>query len=81
MAINHIFLSVARVKKWVRVIIAVMAYITLGTIAISYWAIPVFGIDGAGIAWLIAQGTAAMAIVSFFILKRQAFSILRGSQA
>lgn len=80
-AVNHIFLSVARVKKWIRVIIALMAYITLGTIGISYWAIPVFGIDGAGIAWLIAQGTAATAIVGFFILKRQAFSILRGGEA
>ncbi len=78
-AVNHIFLSVARVKKWIRLIIVLMAYVTLSTFAISYWTIPVFGIEGAGIAWLIAQGTAASAIVGFFALKRQAFSILRGT--
>ncbi len=76
-AVNHIFLSVAKVKKWIRVIIALMAYVALGTIALSYWLIPIYGVEGAGIAWLIAQGTAASAIVGFFILRRQALSFLR----
>ncbi len=70
-AINGVFFSVARVKKWVRAIIALMAYITLGTIALSYWLIPLYGLEATGIAWLIAHGTAAAGVVGAYILRRR----------
>ncbi|MFQ5838969.1 MAG: lipopolysaccharide biosynthesis protein [Thermoplasmata archaeon] len=68
-AANGLFLSVARVKKWVKAIIVLMAYVALGTIVLSYFLIPILGLEGAGVAWLIANGTSASVVVAISLLK------------
>ncbi len=70
-AVNGVFISVARVKKWVRAIIALVAFITASTIGLSYWLIPILGLEGTGIAWLISHGVAATAIVAVFLVRRR----------
>lgn len=77
-AINGVFFSVARVKKWVRAIIALMAYITLGTLALSYWLIPMYGLEATGIAWLAANGTAAGGVVGAYLLQRRRQAVPEG---
>lgn len=76
-AVNYIFLSVARVKKWIKAIIALMAAIVGGTLALSFWTIPAYGIDGAGYAWMIANAAVAGVILGVFLVRRQVFAILR----
>ncbi len=75
-AANGLFIAVARVKKWVKAIIAFVAYITLTTIGLSYWLIPTFGLEGTGIAWLTANGTAALAVVGIILAKRRTLKVL-----
>jgi O-antigen/teichoic acid export membrane protein len=70
-AANGLFISVARVKKWVKAIIALMAYVALGTIALSYLLIPIYGLEGAGIAWLLVHGTSASVVAAAFFLRRR----------
>jgi O-antigen/teichoic acid export membrane protein len=70
-AVNGLFISVARVKKWVKAIIALMAFVALGTISLSYVLIPIFGLEGAGIAWLAVNGISASALAAAFVLRRR----------
>lgn len=80
-AINGVFMSVARVKKWVKAIIALMAYITTVTILLSYWFIPIFGLEGTGIAWIISHGTASAAVVGFYLFRRRPQRLSSGKDA
>ena len=69
-AVNVLFVSVARVMKWVRAVVALWAYVALGTIALSFLLLPELGLEGVGYAWLITNGTAAVAVTAAYLLKR-----------
>ncbi len=68
--VNGLFIAVARVMKWVRAIIALWAYVATGTIVLSYLLFPLYGLVGVGYAWLLANGTAALAVMAAYLLKR-----------
>lgn len=69
-AVNGLFISVARVLDWVKAVIALWAYVALATIGLAYLLIPAQGLEGAGMAWLIANATAASAVLAAYVLKR-----------
>ncbi|MFQ6012481.1 MAG: lipopolysaccharide biosynthesis protein [Thermoplasmata archaeon] len=68
--VNGLFIAVARVMKWVKAVIALWAYVATGTIALSYLLLPVYGLVGVGYAWLLTNGTAALAVMGAYLLKR-----------
>lgn len=80
-AVNGLFISVARVKKWVKAIIGLMAFVALGTIALAYLIIPIYGLEGAGLAWLAVNGTSATALAFAFIMRRRIPNPGRGTEA
>ncbi|MCJ2531499.1 MAG: hypothetical protein LN413_04200 [Candidatus Thermoplasmatota archaeon] len=69
-AVNGLFIAVARVMKWVRAIIALWAYVAVSTIVLAYVLLPVYGLVGVGYAWLLGNGTAALAVMAAYLLKR-----------
>ncbi|MFQ5919993.1 MAG: hypothetical protein ACE5I4_08140 [Thermoplasmata archaeon] len=80
-AVNGLFISVARVKKWVKAIIALWAYIAVSTIVLAYFLLPVFGLVGAGYAWFLGNGTAALAVTAAYLLRRGSIRALFAAPA
>ncbi len=70
MAVNGLFIAVARVMKWVKAIIALWAYVAVSTVVLAYVLLPVYGLVGVGYAWLLGNGTAALAVMAAYLLKR-----------
>lgn len=70
LAINTVYLYIKRVEKKLTILIAVTAFLAISTLALSYVLLPMMGITGTGIAWLISQGVMALVIVAGFV-KRQ----------
>jgi len=72
-AINYIYLSVKKVQRNLTAVIVVSIFISLITLAVSYWLLPGMGISGVGIAYLVGQGIAALGIIISFLLKKPTF--------
>lgn len=64
LAINLVYLGIKRVEKKLKVIVALTAFIAIVSLGLTYLLLPQMGINGAGIAWLITQGTVALVIVA-----------------
>ena len=69
-AVNGLFIAVARVMKWVKAIIALWAYVAVSTIVLAYFLLPAYGLVGVGYAWLLGNGTAALIVMAAYLLKR-----------
>ncbi|MDX1534397.1 MAG: hypothetical protein R3291_02115 [Thermoplasmata archaeon] len=80
-AVNGLFISVARVMKWVKAIIALWAYIAAATIVLAYLLLPGLGLVGVGYAWLIGNGTAALAVMAAYLLRRGSIRTLFATPA
>lgn len=63
LSVNFIYVSIMRVQMNVQKITILSGFILLLTLGLSYLLIPLHGINGVGIAWLIAQSTAAIIII------------------
>ncbi len=79
--VNGLFVSVARVMKWVKAVIALWGFVALGTIGLAYVLIPAQGLEGAGMAWLITNAVAAVAVVAAYLLKRGSLRELLAPEA
>lgn len=62
--VTGLYLSVARVQRWIRGAIAVQASLCVMVLSLSYLFLAEFGITGIGVAWLISQ--TIVALVLFF---------------
>lgn len=71
-AVNSIYLGIKRVEKKLKVIIGLTAFVATITLVASYLLLPYLGINGAGIAWLAAQGIVALVIVAGWLKGRMA---------
>ncbi|MDO9334317.1 MAG: oligosaccharide flippase family protein [Dehalococcoidales bacterium] len=60
LSLNHVYFTIRRVEKKMQSVIWLTAFIAIATLVSSYFLLPVMGIKGAGIGWLIGQGTAAL---------------------
>ncbi|MEE8232108.1 MAG: oligosaccharide flippase family protein [Thermoplasmata archaeon] len=69
-AVNGLFIAVARVMKWVKAVIALWAYVAASTIVLAYFLLPPYGLLGVGYAWLLGNGTAALAVMAAYLLTR-----------
>jgi O-antigen/teichoic acid export membrane protein len=69
-AVNGLFIAVARVMKWVKAVIALWAYVAVSTIVLAYFLLPAYGLVGVGYAWLLGNGTAALAVMVAYLRKR-----------
>ena len=63
MTINSLYMSIKKVEKNIKLIIAISALVTAGTLILSYFLMPVMGITGAGIGWLASQGIVAVGVM------------------
>ncbi|MFC1943689.1 oligosaccharide flippase family protein [Chloroflexota bacterium] len=70
-AINYIYLTTKRVEKKLAVIIGLSSFIAITTLALSYLLLPQMGVNGAGIAWLVTQGIAALMIAASLLRRRR----------
>ena len=70
LAINTVYLYTKRVEKKLNILMAVTAFLAVTTLALSYILLPMMGITGIGIAWLISQGIVALVITFGFVKKR-----------
>jgi len=60
--LNHTYFTVRRVQKRMRDVIGLSAFIAVGTMLLSYLLLPVMGIVGAGVGWLVPQTIVAVAV-------------------
>jgi len=60
LSINYIYFGVKRVQIKLRVIAALSAIVSIGTLGLSYVLLPKMGIAGVGVAWLASQTLAAV---------------------
>jgi O-antigen/teichoic acid export membrane protein len=65
--INSIYSTTAKVAKRMRVVLGMAAVSSIGTLGLSYFLLPRFGITGPGWAWLISQTALALVILPGFI--------------
>lgn len=70
-AVNGLFVSVARVLKWVRALVVLWTFVALGTIALAVWLLPLQGLEGVGLAWLAANGVAAVGVSAAYLWRRR----------
>jgi len=63
LAANLVYIGIARVRKQLRNLILLPALTTVGTLLLSFLLIPVLGIHGPGIGWLVSQLAAAFITV------------------
>lgn len=61
-AVNVLYLGIARVKKRLKDIILVAATIAFGTLVLSYVLLPRLGILAAGVGWLASQSIVALVL-------------------
>jgi O-antigen/teichoic acid export membrane protein len=67
MSVNFIYLSIIRVRKKIKSVVFLTAFMAVVTLALSWVLLPVMGIRGAGIAWLAGQvGALALVVVDYF---------------
>ena len=74
--INYIYLTIKRVEKKNAVIIELSAFIAITTLVLSYLLLPHMGVNGAGIAWLVAHGIVTLIIATSLLIRRQVISAL-----
>ena len=72
LTINIIYLDVKRVEKKLKVLVGLSAFAAIATLGLTYLLLPGMGINGAGIAWLITQGTIALVVVADSLKRRGA---------
>lgn len=70
LAINMIYINIKRVEKKLKVIMSLSAFVAVATLGLTYLLLPLMGINGVGIAWLISQGITALVVVAS-LLKRK----------
>jgi hypothetical protein len=63
-AITNVYVSVLRVQQRFRAAAALNIGMSVGAVMLAWWLLPLVGIAGAGLAWLMMQtaGSAAVAI-------------------
>jgi len=71
LAINIIYLAVKRVEMKLKLIIGLTAFLAVGTLGLSYLFLHSLGINGVGIAWLIAHSVVAAGIIAQAIWRRR----------
>ena len=74
LAVNIIYLHIKRVEKKLRIIVGLTLFVTVATLGLAYWLLPLMGINGAGIAWLVSQGIVALAVVGSSLKGKQLIS-------
>jgi O-antigen/teichoic acid export membrane protein len=70
-AVTNIFLSIKRVEKKLKAIVGLTAFVAIATLSLTYLLLPIMGTNGAGIAWLSAQGIIALTIVARWLKGKQ----------
>ncbi len=70
LAINVVYLSIKRVEKKLKVLIGLSASMAIITLGVSFYLLPLMGINGAGIAWLSSQGTVTLGIAISFVVRK-----------
>lgn len=70
MSVNFIYLSIMRVRKKIKSVVFLTAFMAVVTLALSWVLLPVMGIRGAGIAWLAGQ-VGALALVAFDLFRKK----------
>jgi len=73
--INVVYLAIKRVEKNLKIIVGLTIFIAIATLALSYVLLPMMGINGAGIAWLITQTAIALVIVAALFKRRRALRL------
>ena len=63
MAVNVVYIGIARVRKRLKDIILLSAGVALGTLSLSYLLIPPLGIMGPGIGWLASNTLVALVVL------------------
>ena len=63
MAINLVYLGIARVRKRLRSIIVVAATVAFTTLILSYLLVPRLGILAPAVGWLVSHGVVALVVV------------------
>lgn len=74
LSINHIYLSVVRVNRDMKMIIGVPAALACLTLGLSYILITRMGLIGAGIGWSVGQTIVAVAVL-VLLIKRRSFNL------
>ena len=69
--LNHTYFTVRRVQKRMRYVIGLSAFIAAGTMLLSYLLLPLMGIVGAGVGWLIPQTIVAVAVTPVLLRWRR----------
>lgn len=62
-AVNVLFISYARVRRWAAGIVLVQAALAALILTLSYTLLPIYGIAGVGIAWLASQIAVALVLI------------------
>lgn len=69
-AVNYMYIAVKRIEKRLKGVLLLTAFVAIVTLGLSWVLLPQMGLPGAGVAWLIAQGIAAVVIIVNWINKR-----------
>ena len=69
-AVNYMYIAVKRIEKRLKGVLLLTTFVAIVTLGLSWVLLPQMGLPGAGVAWLIAQGIAAVVIVINWISKR-----------
>lgn len=69
-AVTNVYVSVLRVQRRFRAAAALNIVMALGTLTLAWYLLPVLGIAGAGLAWLIMQTLGSVAVAIDLGLKR-----------
>ena len=70
LAINVVYLGIKRVERKLKVIVGLTVFAAAVTLGLSFYLLPLIGVNGAGIAWLTSQGVIALVIVASSLKKR-----------
>jgi len=66
LSLNHVYFTIKRVEKKMKSVICLAGFTAVTTLGLSYVLMPVMGINGAGVSWLISQSTAALFTFHYF---------------
>lgn len=67
--VNSIYFAKKRVQKKMKSVVGLTAFITVMTLTLSYFLLPVMGIIGAGIAWLISHSIVMFAVMRDLVVR------------
>jgi len=81
LAVNIIYLNIARVQKDLKIIIGLTAFVAVVTLVLGYILIPRMGINGAGIAWLVAHGITALPVIVVLLRQRRKQTTIKANNA